>query len=271
LSINHNQYSRQLIKTIEKVSYRKAIWQVFSDFVEMSSLSLSNAVDIFHRPERESRYLDIINSYDKKEQALFPEMYAFLIEALELEMEVNGPTDVLGEVYHHFELHNKWKGQYFTPQNICDMMGMMICGDETQAAIVNKGYITLNEPTCGSGAMIMGFAKAMKRQNMNYCKQLFVIAQDIDPKCVHMTYLQLSLYGIPAVVVHANTLTLEEWARWYTPVYMFDNWAYRLRKYFNEYHRISAQSTDLPGMSSVAKAQQMFFFFDEIHQKAVSL
>lgn len=56
---------------------------------------------------------------------------------------------------------------------------------------------------------------------------MVVTAQDIDLKCVHMTYLQLSLYGIPAVVIHGNTLTVEEWSRWYTPVYMLDGWAWK--------------------------------------------
>jgi hypothetical protein len=32
-----------------------------------------------------------------------------------------------------------------------------------------------------------------------------------------MAYIQLSLYGIPAMVIHGNTLTMEEWDRWYTP------------------------------------------------------
>ena len=32
-----------------------------------------------------------------------------------------------------------------------------------------------------------------------------------------MTYIQLSLYEIPAMVIHGNTLTMEEWDRWYTP------------------------------------------------------
>ena len=32
-----------------------------------------------------------------------------------------------------------------------------------------------------------------------------------------MAYIQLSLYGIPAVVIHGNTLTMETWSHWYTP------------------------------------------------------
>lgn len=223
----HNPHSKELIKLIEQVSYRHASWQVFSDFIEIAAISLSNPVDWVHIEKRETRYLEIIRGYEKKEQEIFPQMFARLIEALEYESATNGPSDVLGEVFHNLELHNKWKGQFFTPQNICDMMGLMVCGDKGQAAIAEKGFITLNEPACGSGAMILGFAKAMTKQGMNYCKQLLVTAQDIDLKCVQMAYIQLSLYGIPAVVIHANTLTAEEWSRWYTPVYMIDGWIWR--------------------------------------------
>jgi len=42
-----------------------------------------------------------------------------------------------------------------------------------------------------------------------------------------MAYVQLSLYGIPAVVIHGNTLTLDEWSHWYTPLYILHGWGMR--------------------------------------------
>lgn len=79
-----------------------------------------------------------------------------------------------------------------------------------------EGPITINEPACGSGAMVIGAVWAMKRQNFDYRNKSFFVAQDIDIRCVWMAYIQLSLYGIPAVVIHGNTLTMEEWSHWYT-------------------------------------------------------
>ena len=76
--------------------------------------------------------------------------------------------------------------------------------------------------------MVLGFARAMLEAELNYCFQLFVLATDIDIKCVHMTYLQLSLYGIPAAVTHGNALTLEEWSRWETPVYIMHGWKWKV-------------------------------------------
>jgi hypothetical protein len=222
-----SDYRKKIVKTIGDLGYRHSTWQVFSDFVEMSAIALSNTVDWIHREEREKRYLEIINTYSKSEQKRFPEMLAYLTNAMEDSLVLSGgPTDILGQVFHELKLHNKWKGQFFTPVPVCEAMGMMMVGDKAQM-VKEKGFITVCEPCVGSGAMVLGFAKAMKANGMNYCSQMVVTAQDIDLKCVHMAYLQLSLYGIPAVVIHGNTLTVEEWSRWYTPVYMLDGWIWR--------------------------------------------
>lgn len=220
-------YKKEIVKLIGQLGYRHSAWQVFSDFVEMSAIALSNSVDWIHKQERETRYLEIINTYQKNEQEAFPKMLGYLVNAMEDSIALDGgPTDILGELFHELELHNKWKGQFFTPVHVCEAMGMMTFGDKSQL-IENKGFLTVGEPCVGSGAMVLGFAKAMKQNGFNYCSQMVVTAQDIDIKCVHMAYIQLSLYGIPAVVIHGNTISVQEWSRWYTPVYMVDGWIWR--------------------------------------------
>jgi len=39
-----------------------------------------------------------------------------------------------------------------------------------------------------------------------------------------MAYVQLSLLGIPAVVVHGNALSLDVWGVWYTPAHVLVGW-----------------------------------------------
>jgi len=111
------------------------------------------------------------------------------------------------------------------------MMGKMTLGDSDKD-IQEQGYISALEPACGSGAMVLGFAQAMKDCGYNHSQQMLAtcIDIDIDIKCVYMCYLQLSLYGIPAVVIHGNTLTVEEWSHWYTPAYIFGGWSWRSRR-----------------------------------------
>ena len=76
----------------------------------------------------------------------------------------------------------------------------------------------LIEPACGSGATILGAVWAMRQKHIDCMRNSFFVAQDVDIRCVWMTYIQLSLYKVPAVVIHGNTLTGHEWERWYTPL-----------------------------------------------------
>ena len=46
----------------------------------------------------------------------------------------------------------------------------------------------------------------MKQQGVNYQQTLKAVCQDIDVKAVYMTYVQLTLYGIPAIVYQTDTL-----------------------------------------------------------------
>jgi hypothetical protein len=225
-TITETDHKAEIIKLIKEAAYSKDISQVFNDFVEMGAIAIANTANFTKRQERENRYLDLINSYSKRHQGLFPEMLAQLVLALEERVQTAGTEDILGLIFHELELHSVYKGQFFTPQHISDFMALIAC-DDMQSVIAEKGYIAMNEPCCGSGVMITSFCKAMKHNNLNYHNQLVVTAVDIDLKCVHMTYLQLSLYGIPAVVIHGNTLTCEEWSRWYTPFYILNGWIWR--------------------------------------------
>ena len=224
-----------IIDGLKSLGTKHSIWNVFEDWLKICSISISNAVDWGQSEEREKDYLETINKYTPEEQQVLVKTFSELVAALQREAETGGPCDLLGKVFHALELHNKYHGQFFTPFHICEFMGEISLGDGGEAgnvaseAISNKGYLSVCEPCVGSGGMVLGFAKAMHKNNMNYCDQMVAYCCDIDIKCVHMAYLQLSLYGIPAVIIHGNSLTLEEWSRWYTPVYMINGWPFKER------------------------------------------
>jgi hypothetical protein len=112
------------------------------------------------------------------------------------------------------------------------MMAKMTLGDEkdVRARIAERGFVTAQEPACGSGAMVIALAQGMKDLGINYQQHLHVTAIDVDPKCVHMAYVQFALLHIPAIIVHGNTLSLEEFGRWYTPAHIMDGWTWKLRR-----------------------------------------
>ena len=226
--VNNNHF-QSILKIIRSLTYAYDTWAIFYDFLEMSAISISNAVDLKQFDTREQQYLKTINKYPPDVQKLFPQMYAELALALDYEYRNGRFVDILGILFHELELHNKYRGQFFTPGHICDFMGKILL-DENDKTVIKQGYISVAEPACGSGAMVLGFANAMKECGYNHNQQMFVMATDIDLKCAYMCYLQLSLYGIPAVIIHGNSLSLEEWSRWYTPVYIIEGWGWKSRR-----------------------------------------
>lgn len=212
---------REITKLIQQVSYRHSLWDVFGDWVELMAICISNSCDKVHYADRERRYMEIVKKYNRQELDRFAEAFTCLV----LTLENTGLRDVLGETFHELELHNKYKGQFFSPFHLCEMMGDIAIGGEPE--LNENGYMTICEPCSGSGAMVLGAARSMQKAKMDFQRKMVVLANDIDLKCVHMCYVQLSLFGIPAVVQHGNSLTLEEWSRWYTPIYILDDWIWR--------------------------------------------
>jgi len=86
--------------------------------------------------------------------------------------------------------------------------------------------------------MVIALAHEMRELGINYQQHPHVTAVDVDPKCVHMAYVQFALLHIPAVIVHGNAPSLEECGRWYTPAHILDGWTWKLRREAEGAHEI---------------------------------
>ena len=194
---------KELIQMFENMSGRYSGYEIFSDWVKASALSVCNTCHIIHDSvwkEREQAYLDICRKYKQAELEMFARMLALLIDGLTEDM-----TDVLGEVYMRAGLGSKIAGQFFTPfhlSELCARVGVDIRKIDPEST----EPITLSEPSCGGGGMIIATAKVLRDNGINFQRRLRVVAQDLDWKGVYMTYLQLSLLGIQAKVVQGDTL-----------------------------------------------------------------
>jgi type I restriction-modification system DNA methylase subunit len=217
---------KDMEKLIRSLSIRRHTHQVFSDFVEMAACAISNAVDPRFQEEREKRYMDIVRKYDKEEVEVFPKLLGHLTMALE-----EGFDDVLGKLYGTLEIHSKQAGQFFTPYEVSSMMAKMTLADgHAKNIIKERGFIRASEPACGAGGMVIALAEALKDEDINYQQHLHVTAVDIDLTAALMAYVQLSLLHIPAVVVHGDTLRMQEFSHWYTPAHVMGLWDHRLRR-----------------------------------------
>ena len=217
------------IKTIQKLfamhQQRHDIYALFSDCMEMAALSIANSVDLASRERGEVRYLEIAARYDRAVIDMFPKVLAEVILALEAET-----GDVLGAVFSGLEIHNKYRGQFFTPYPVCQLMAKVTAGDRASLAalISQKGYVTAVEPACGAGAMIIALTEAMRDAEINYQKHLHVTAIDIDPRAVHMAYIQLSLLHVPACVILGDSLVGTIREHWFTPAHVLGGWSRKL-------------------------------------------
>ncbi|HZR37573.1 MAG TPA: N-6 DNA methylase [Nevskia sp.] len=232
-----------LAKRLRAFAYRFTLWEVWSDFIALSALSLVNGVD--RRPAqwraREDEYLQITRKYAPEELQLFTQAFADLVLLLEEE-----PRDVLGATFMDLDLGNKWSGQFFTPMHVCDLMAGITLTDLPDV-IARQGFITVCEPAVGGGAMVIALYRQMCKQGFNPQRQVHVTATDVDIRAVHMAYIQFSLLHIPAIVVHGNSLSLEQHSVWPTPAHVLDFWGPKLAR------RAQASNSAVEGAGAVGE------------------
>jgi len=148
--------------------------------------------------------------------------------SFEDETATGSVSDVLGAIYMMLDLGNDRSGQFFTPAEISKLMARLLVGDGSD--VRERGFLRLNEPACGAGGMVIAYADALQSAGLNYQDSMHAICVDVDAKCVYMTFLQLALLHIPAIVVHGNALSMEQWSHWYTPAHVMGGWRGRLAR-----------------------------------------
>lgn len=186
----------------------------FFTLMELMALSISCTLPLQENVERLQRLEELRRAMQPDELEAYAELVCLLGEAI-IE-HTNAPSDILGRIFHGLSLHDKWKGQFFTPDHICRFMAHIVGLPKESELSAQKPY-TVCDSCCGSGAMFIGYLNALREEGLDYSNGILMKAQDIDIRCVWMCYIQLSLYGVPAVVVHGNSLTMEEWSYWFTP------------------------------------------------------
>ena len=198
------------------------IANIFKDFVVMFAIAIKNRC--YYERFDEDVYLKLISKYEKEEMKNFPRMVAELIS---LYMKEEDACDILGEIYEQIGASSERNSQFFTPLHISKMMAAVTLDIEK---IKKEKFITINDPTCGSGVMFLSVAEYLLKNNIDYTEKIFVVGQDIDFVCACMTYIQISLYGLPGCIIWGDTLTEESRRIFYTPQYFIGNWQQKLER-----------------------------------------
>lgn len=210
-------------KVLDETAGRYNRWDIFSDWATMFAISLQNAV--WFRQQYEDEYLRIAKKYQPDELKRIAELSAIVVQGL-----CTGFCDFVGDCFMNFGMGNSSNGQFFTPYHICQLMADVTMEKEkTAATVAEKGYVTIGDEACGCSALLIAGAEAFHKAGYNHQQQLLVVANDIDRRCALCSYIQLSLFGIPAIVTVGDTLKMEHSEVFHTPAYVlqwykFKNW-----------------------------------------------
>lgn len=216
--MDSRDYSKEFRKVFDGLCRRHSWHTVFQDFMEMAACTMHQAPYHNRTLERdadfervEQRYMEAQKRYQREELDQLAAMLGIAVMALQQEQQ-----DFLGQLYMDLGVSNKHNGEFFTPSHVSRMMAMMSLQGVGET-IREKGLVTIQEPACGAGVMLIEAANAIREAGFDPRYTMWFQAIDVNRTCVNMAYFQLSALGLCGEVVHGNSLLLEEWYALETP------------------------------------------------------
>jgi len=213
-----NQQGKEFVKILERMKPSKHIHEIFSDWLVMAASALYS----WKKDEKiENEYMEIAKHYTNEELKEHIRLIEITTEALEEKEQ-----DFLGEVFTFANLTNDRGGQFFTPYHISYMSAQTAIDKNN---LPKNRVAKISDPVCGSGGMLIAGAQVLKEYGFNFQQDALYIGQDIDARCARMTFIQLSLLGVPAVVYCMNTLTMQTFWHRETIGYHLAEMGFRLK------------------------------------------
>lgn len=221
----NEQLKRDFRQRLDALCRHRSDATVFQDWVEVAAICLHQAPynqgllpkDAKYE-ELEARYMAFVPKYERQGLTVFSEMLGIAQLAL-----CATYSDFLGELYEELDLtgsrERQKRGEFFTPRSLSTLMAKLCLDKEfIEQAIAEKGYLSISEPACGFGGMVIETCKQIEELGFSPSQMVWVEATDISRLSFHAAYLQLSILGIPAIVRHGNTLSNEMYSAWLTPI-----------------------------------------------------
>lgn len=169
-----DDYKKEFLRLFDSLCGKYSRWEVWSDFIQLTAIDMSNATDKVNAPKRMETGKTIRKKYRDADMETMGNMLMQLVYG----MDADTDQDFLGELYMACNLGNDHAGQFFTPYNVCQCMSEITY--DVPALLDGKGFIAVNDPACGAGALLLSFANICKRKGINYQEKVLFIAQDID-------------------------------------------------------------------------------------------
>jgi hypothetical protein len=197
---------KEFTRVIGELAYAHSRYDIFRDFVEMGYCALRKQATPPgpKADEIEKQYMSVVGRHKKETIRRMPELLGLTATAIASDGE-----DFLGHAMMAMEL-KLGSDCCLTPWNVASMMAKMMLDKRSVMRMVKKKqFLTVAEPTSGSGVMVLAAADVLKDfKGFKLDRHWLVDATDIAPLCFHMTYIQLALRGVPALVRWGDSLAM---------------------------------------------------------------
>lgn len=137
--------------------------------------------------------------YTKEQNAKFQEMYSQIVLIMQEQLKHKQWFDVFGNIYEELIASKSRKsnsGQFFTPEDLCDLMVKISQGEEKSTGEI------ISDCACGSGRTLL----AHHVQNLGN----YYVAEDIDRTCAMMCVCNFLFHGVMGEVIWHNSLLPEQ-------------------------------------------------------------
>lgn len=192
------------LKQVQALEHRHS--DVFRDFIRMAACVCSCG-------EREDEYRRTVRPYPRAELETLCEAFGDV-----LSRKMTDPfDDLFGETYmaRVSPMTRQRLGEVYTPHAVAMLMARLSVRPPESGRT-----LTLAEPACGSGILVLAFAEALEGLGVSRL-HLQVQATDLNPLATDMALINLGLAGIPAIVQHGNALSNEVFRTHETPAWRF--------------------------------------------------
>lgn len=181
---------------------------MFEDWLDLMLCSLQG---------RDEPYLEIVDRYGNDRERGEREIDHYCQAFAELQQGMaETDADLLGVIYEAYGQSSDAFGQYFTPHTVSDMMAAMQLDDVDPDRYSRDDPLTVADPACGSGRMLVSAAKTIP----NDVEAAVFYGQDKDRTCAKMTALNLCLFNVDGYAILGDSLRMEShrlWATWGSP------------------------------------------------------
>ncbi len=202
---------KEFLKQLPKVASSYDTHTIFGDVCRMYAIALQSTLSMRkgEKEALEAEYQTYAARYGKDGTERISHLFALVVEALEFRR-----SDFLGRIYEALNATKNGFGQFLTPDSVAKLMAR--CTMPGEGAIEPGRIITLSDPACGAGALLIEAAEAFIT-NGGRQGDILLYASDIDPVATDIAYVEFSLLGYPAVVSRMDSLTNEVYnGPWYT-------------------------------------------------------